>query len=103
MRVNEGVFLLKIFNSTLLWTARSSVFVLALPATTPVPLGTAAYPVEAWVNPNFMPLGSSIGWGNYGATNQANGLSLSPTGRINYLNGRLDGVRVHSWARCRLF
>ena len=56
----------------------------ALPATTPVPLGNAAYTVEAWVNANSMTLGSILGWGNYGTTNQANGLSLYPTGLINY-------------------
>jgi hypothetical protein len=57
---------------------------LALPATTPVPVGNAAYTVEAWVNPNTMNLGSILGWGNYGAINQANGLSLNTTGLINY-------------------
>ncbi|GAA3979908.1 hypothetical protein GCM10022407_26420 [Hymenobacter antarcticus] len=57
---------------------------LALPASTPVPLGNAAYTVEAWINANSMNLGSIIGWGNYGTTNQANGLSLYPTGLINY-------------------
>ena len=57
---------------------------LALPASTPVPLGNAAYTVEAWINANSMNLGSIIGWGNYGTTNQANGLSLSATGLINY-------------------
>jgi extracellular elastinolytic metalloproteinase len=57
---------------------------LALPLSTPVPVGNAAYTVEAWVNPNAMDLGSIIGWGDYGTTNQANGLSLNQTGLINY-------------------
>ena len=57
---------------------------LALPLATPVPVGNTAYTVEAWVNPNSMNLGSILGWGNYGTTNQANGLSLTTTGLINY-------------------
>ncbi|GAA4352150.1 hypothetical protein GCM10023185_11540 [Hymenobacter saemangeumensis] len=56
----------------------------ALPATTPVPVGNSAYTIEAWIKPNQMGTYGIIGWGNYGTTNQVTALRLSPTGIHHY-------------------
>ncbi|MBF9222359.1 LamG-like jellyroll fold domain-containing protein [Hymenobacter ruricola] len=57
---------------------------LALPLSTPVPVGNSAYTIEAWIKPNQMGVYGIIGWGTYGTSNQVNALRLSPTGIINY-------------------
>ena len=56
----------------------------ALPATTPVPVGNGAYTIEAWIKPTSMGVFGIIGWGNYGTNSQTNALRLSPTGIVNY-------------------
>jgi hypothetical protein len=56
----------------------------ALPNTTPVPTGNAAYTLEAWIKPTSMGAYGILGWGNWTTTNQANALRLSSTGLINY-------------------
>jgi hypothetical protein len=56
----------------------------ALPSTTPVPVGSSAYTIEAWIKPNAMGVYGIIGWGNYGSTNQVNALRLDANGVYNY-------------------
>ncbi|MFC6225818.1 LamG-like jellyroll fold domain-containing protein [Hymenobacter artigasi] len=56
----------------------------ALPATTPVPVGNTAYTIEAWIKPTAMGTYGIIGWGNYGTDNQVNALRLYNSGLINY-------------------
>ncbi|GAA4351167.1 hypothetical protein GCM10023185_09620 [Hymenobacter saemangeumensis] len=48
----------------------------ALPSTTPLPVNTSAYTIEAWIRPNAMGGCGIIGWGNYGTFNQVNAFRL---------------------------
>ncbi len=51
----------------------------ALPASTPVPVGNSAYTIEAWIKPTSMSANNGIaGWGNYGSDNQVTALRLTP-------------------------
>jgi hypothetical protein len=56
----------------------------ALPTTAPVPVGNAAYTVEAWIKPTAMGNYGIIGWGNFGTANQVTALRLTATGIMNY-------------------
>ena len=56
----------------------------ALPLSTPVPVGNSQYTIEAWIKPTSMGVYGIIGWGDYVTANQVNALCLSPNGIINY-------------------
>ncbi|WP_226163070.1 LamG-like jellyroll fold domain-containing protein [Hymenobacter terricola] len=57
----------------------------ALPTTTPVPVGNGAYTIEAWIKPTAMGYYGIIGWGNFGTNSQTNALRLDPSGLLyNY-------------------
>jgi hypothetical protein len=50
-----------------------------------IPLGTASYTIEAWFNSDsYDSIGTLIGWGTEGATNQTNVLRLNGNGLNNY-------------------
>lgn len=50
-----------------------------------IPLGTASYTIEAWFNSDsYDSVGTLIGWGTEGATNQTNVLRLNGNGINNY-------------------
>ena len=50
----------------------------ALPTSTPVPVGNTAYTIEAWIKPTSMNVYGIVGWGNYGTNSQTNALRLDP-------------------------
>lgn len=57
----------------------------ALPSSTPVPVGNSAYTIEAWIKPTSMGMFGIAGWGNFGTQNQVNALRLDASGVIyNY-------------------
>ena len=62
----------------------------ALPASTPVPVGNSNYTIEAWIKPTSMGTYGIVGWGNYGSNNQVNALRLDPA------NG--GSLRNYWWA-----
>jgi hypothetical protein len=49
-----------------------------------MPISNSTYTVEAWIKPDVMNVGEMIGWGNYGARNQATGFQLHPNGLYHY-------------------